>query len=47
MKTRTTITIEADLKGKIEQIAADERREFSAQLSILIEEALAARKSRK
>lgn len=44
MKTRTTITIDEDLKAKIEDLAKRERREFSAQLCILLEEAFETRR---
>jgi len=43
VKTRTTITIDEELKAKIEELAKRERREFSAQLCILLEEAFETR----
>lgn len=47
MKIRVTITIESSLKDEVEALAKVERREFSAQLCALLDEAIIKRGGRK
>ncbi len=44
MKQRVNITIEDDLKKRIEELATAERRSFTAQVAVMLEEAIDKRK---
>lgn len=46
MKTRITVTIETDLKARVEKMALADRRDTSAEICVLLEEALDARRGR-
>lgn len=43
---RLNITLDEDLKKRVEALAAAEKRSVNAQISVLLEEAVAARASR-
>lgn len=47
MKTRITVTIDNDLKGAVEVIALADRRDLSAEICVLVEEAIKARATKK
>lgn len=47
MKTRITVTIEDELKSRAEEAAKGDRRDLSAEICVLLEEALAAREKRR
>ena len=47
MKTRITVTIEDTLKAAVQDEATQNRRDLSAEICVLVEEALAARGKRK
>lgn len=47
MKTRITVTIDQALKDKVQEVADIDRRDLSAEICVLIEEALVSRGKRR
>lgn len=44
-KTRVTLTIEQSLKHEVSLVAVEDRRDLSAEICVLVREALAHRKA--